>query len=214
MNKESLMAMGLTEEQAKKVMDSLDGNYIPKTRFNEINEELKQAKASLKDRDKQLEDLKKTAGDSEELKKQIEQLQNQNQEQKKAHEAEIKSMKINTAVEMGLTGAKARNLTAVKALLAEFLKTAQLDADGTVRGLDSEIQKLVKDESTSFLFETKQKTGAGLQGIKPGQGGDGGSSGSGGVTLESIRKMSPSERYDFYTNHKEEYQKLYEGTVN
>ena len=28
MKKEDLIAMGLTEEQAKKVMDSLDGNYV------------------------------------------------------------------------------------------------------------------------------------------------------------------------------------------
>lgn len=39
MNKEDLIAMGLTEEQAKKVMDSLDGNFVTKVRFNEINEE-------------------------------------------------------------------------------------------------------------------------------------------------------------------------------
>ena len=36
MNKEDLIAMGLTEEQAKKVMDSLDGNFVTKARFNEI----------------------------------------------------------------------------------------------------------------------------------------------------------------------------------
>ena len=44
MNKEDLIAMGLTEEQAKKVMDSLDGNYVTKTRFNEVNEENKTLK--------------------------------------------------------------------------------------------------------------------------------------------------------------------------
>ena len=57
MNKEDLIAMGLTEEQAKKVMDSLDGNFVTKTRFNEVNEENKTLKKSVSDRDKQLEDL-------------------------------------------------------------------------------------------------------------------------------------------------------------
>ena len=38
MKKEDLIAMGLTEEQAKKVMDSLDGSFVTKARFNEINE--------------------------------------------------------------------------------------------------------------------------------------------------------------------------------
>ncbi len=59
MNKEDLIAMGLTEEQAKKVMDSLDGSYVKKTRFNKINKESKTLKKSLSDRDKQLENLKK-----------------------------------------------------------------------------------------------------------------------------------------------------------
>lgn len=57
MNKEELIAMGLTEEQAKKVMDSLDGNFVTKTRFNEINEENKTLKKSVSDRDKQLEEF-------------------------------------------------------------------------------------------------------------------------------------------------------------
>ena len=60
MNKEDLIAMGLTEEQAKKVMDSLDGNFVTKTRFNEVNEENKTLKSLFSDRDKQLEDLKKS----------------------------------------------------------------------------------------------------------------------------------------------------------
>ena len=87
MKKEDLIAMGLTEDQAKKVMDSLDGNFVTKTRFNEVNEENKTLKQSVADRDKQLEDLKKSSGDNAELKKQIETLQQQNAEQQKAHEA-------------------------------------------------------------------------------------------------------------------------------
>ena len=71
MKKEDLIAMGLTEEQAKKVMDSLDGNFVTKARFNEVNEENKTLKQSVADRDKQLEDLKKSSGDNAELKKQV-----------------------------------------------------------------------------------------------------------------------------------------------
>ncbi len=49
MKKEDLIAMGLTEEQAKKVMDSLDGNFVTKARFNEVNEENKTLKQSVAD---------------------------------------------------------------------------------------------------------------------------------------------------------------------
>lgn len=75
MKKEDLIAMGLSEEQADKVMASLDGNYIPKTRFNEVNEENKTLKKSVSDRDKQLEELKKSSGDNAALQQQIESLQ-------------------------------------------------------------------------------------------------------------------------------------------
>ena len=63
--------MGLTEEQAKKVMDSLDGNFVTKARFNEVNEENKTLKKSVSERDKQLEDLKKSSGDNTALQQQI-----------------------------------------------------------------------------------------------------------------------------------------------
>jgi hypothetical protein len=45
MNKEKLIEMGLTEEQATKVMQSLDGAFIPKHRFDEVNNDAKAAKA-------------------------------------------------------------------------------------------------------------------------------------------------------------------------
>lgn len=51
MKKEDLVAMGLTEDQAKKVMDSLDGDFVTKNRFNEVNEENKQLKTQIADRD-------------------------------------------------------------------------------------------------------------------------------------------------------------------
>lgn len=170
MNKEKLMEMGLTEEQATSVMKELDGNYIPKTRFNEVNTELKQAKDQVKDRDSQLEALKKTAGDSEELKKQIEQLQNDNKAKDDAHAAEIKQLKIDSAVDKALTGAKAKNAKAVKALLD--LSKAELAEDGTVKGLAEQLKALTEAEDSKFLFDAEQKK-TGFKGVKPGEKKDG-----------------------------------------
>ena len=64
MTKESLMAMGLTEEQANKVMEGLNGSFVTKTRFNEVNEELKNAKATITERDGQLNALKTSGADA------------------------------------------------------------------------------------------------------------------------------------------------------
>lgn len=157
MTKEKLMEWGLTEEQANKVMEGLNGSFVTKTRFNEVNTELQTAKKTIGERDQQLEALKKSTGDTEALQTQITQLQADNAQQKKAHEAEIKALKIGNAVDMALTNAKAKNNTAVKALLAAFLEKAELAEDGTVKGLDEEIGKLVKGEDTAFLFDTSGK---------------------------------------------------------
>lgn len=157
MTKEKLMEWGLTEEQANKVMEGLNGSFVTKSRFNEVNTELQTAKKTIGERDQQLEALKKSTGDTEALQTQITQLQADNAQQKKAHEAEIKALKIGNAVDMALTNAKAKNNTAVKALLAAFLEKAELADDGTVKGLDDEIGKLTKGEDTAFLFDTSGK---------------------------------------------------------
>lgn len=157
MTKEKLMEWGLTEEQANKVMEGLNGSFVTKSRFNEVNEENKTLKAQVSERDGQIETLKKSAGDNTELQNQISALQEANKQKDKDHANEIKSLKISNAVEMALTNAKAKNNTAVKALLAAFLEKAELADDGTVKGLDDEIGKLVKGEDTAFLFDTNGK---------------------------------------------------------
>ena len=160
MTKETLMQMGLTEEQANKVMEGLNGSFVPKSRFNEVNAELKTAKDTIKERDTQLETLKKEAGDNEALKQQITDLQTANTNQQKQHDEEMKQFKINAAVDKALTDAKAINPATVKPLLAAFLEKANLADDGTIYGLADEIGKLAKAEGTSFLFKANSTTPA------------------------------------------------------
>lgn len=168
MKKEDLIAMGLTEEQAKKVMDSLDGNFVTKTRFNEVNEENKTLKQSVADRDKQLEDLKKSSGDNAELKKQIETLQQQNAEQQKAHEAELKQLKLDNAIDTALTAAGAKNVKAVK----PFIDTTKikLGEDGKLTGLDEQLKEVQKTEG--YLFVEKQQKQQTFKGFQPGASGE------------------------------------------
>lgn len=154
MNKEELLAMGLTEEQAKKVMDSLDGNFVTKVRFNEINEENKTLKKSVSDRDKQLEDLKKSSGDNATLQQQISDLQKQNTEQQKAHDEELAKLKVDNAVEIALSGAKAKNGKAVKAMLD--MSKVKLGEDGKLSGLDEQLEALKK--SDGYMFDVQEQT--------------------------------------------------------
>ena len=172
MTKEKLMEWGLTEEQANKVMEGLNGSFVTKARFNEVNTELTKAKATITERDGQLEALKKSGADATALQEQITQLQADNKKKDADHAAELKALKISNAVELALTGAKAKNTTAVKALLADFIAKAELAEDGTVKGLDDEVKKLVEGKDTAFLFDkaTEKK----FKGAKSAEKGDGG----------------------------------------
>lgn len=108
MTKEKLLEWGLTEEQATKVMEGLNGSFVTKARFNEVNTELTTAKNTIKERDTQLETLKKASGDTKALQDQITQLQADNKKKDTDHAAELKNLKISNAVELALTGARPR----------------------------------------------------------------------------------------------------------
>ena len=208
MTKEKLLEWGLTEEQAAKVMEGLNGSFVTKARFNEVNTELTKAKATITERDAQLETLKQASGDTKALQDQITQLQADNAEQKKKHEAEMKAQRIESAVEMALTTAKAKNNTAVRALMADFISKAEITEDGTVKGLDDEVKKLVGGKDTAFLFEKAPEKK--FKGAKPGEKGDPAGDPA-GMTLEKFRAMSPSDRHEFSINYPEEYKQLYGG---
>ena len=208
MTKEKLMEMGLTEEQANKVMEGLNGSFVTKTRFNEVNEELKTAKATITERDGQLETLKKSGADAATLQAQITQLQADNAQKDKDHAAELKALKISNAVDLALTNAKAKNNTAVKALLADFIGKAEITDDGTVKGLDDEVKKLVEGKDTAFLFDKAPEKK--FKGAKAAEKGDP-SGDPTEMTLEKFRALPPAERYDFSVNHPDEYKNLYGG---
>lgn len=168
MKREDLISWGLTDEQVKKVMAGLDGDFVTKTRFNEVNEENKTLKQSVSDRDKQLNDLKKSSGDNAELKAQIEELQKKNTEQAKAHAAEMAQLKLDNAVDTALTAVGAKNSKAVKALLD--MSKVKLSEDGKLSGWDEQISAVQK--SDSYLFNAKQLANKGIKGFNPGKSDD------------------------------------------
>ena len=132
--------------------------------------EVETLKNQVSERDGQLETLKKSTGDVEELKKQIETLQAENKEKDTAHEAEIKKMKIDAAIDAALNAANAKNVKAVKALLNDLDKL-DLNEDGTIKGnLQEQIDGLVKGVDTKFLFDSEKKKSTKIKGAEPGKG--------------------------------------------
>jgi len=135
------------------------------------NTEIETLKGQVSERDGQLETLKKSTGDVEELKKQIETLQADNKAKDEAHAAEMKKIKVDNAIETALTAAKAKNNIAVKALLKDLDKL-ELNEDGSIKGdaLKNQLDALVKDEGTKFLFDSENKK-QNFKGAKPGEAG-------------------------------------------
>ena len=177
MKRKFLEDLGLEKEVVDKILDenmkdigTAKGEAeTHKTQLETAQKEVESLKGQVKERDKQLETLKNSTGDIEQMKQQIETLQGENKTAKQKHESEMKQLKVDFAVEKALTGAKAKNLTAVKALLKDLDK-AELDENGDVKGLKEQIDALVKDEGTAFLFETQTKPK--LKGAKIGEGKD------------------------------------------
>ena len=207
MKKEDLMKIeGMTDDLATKIAEvsaeELKG-YIPKTRFDEVNEAKKNAEALVKERDKQLEDVKKSTGDNEELKKQIETLQAENKASKEKYEADIKKMQIDNAVQVALKDAGAKNVTALMALLKDLDK-AELAEDGTVKGLADQIQALQKSES--YLFDIKNTEPPKPSGATPANSGS--THVPGTITKEQFAKMGYKEREELYSTNKELYDSL------
>ena len=100
-------------------------------------------------------------------------MQTDNKKKDDAHAAEIKTLKLGTAVDFALSAAKVRNVKAVRALLDIDIEKAELADDGTIKGLAERIKELQEAEDSKFLFEIAEQRGAGFRGVAPGEGGGG-----------------------------------------
>ena len=165
----TILGEGYSEEIDKKVSEEIGKGFVARTDFNAAKAELKTARETITERDGQLEELKKSGGDVEALRAQIANLQKENKQKDEEHANALKELRRDAAVEKALTGAGAKNLTAARALLAAFLEEAEVGEDGTVPGLEEELEKLAGAEDTAFLFAPKE-TGPSLAGAKPAPG--------------------------------------------
>lgn len=167
MTKEELKALGLTDDQVAKIMEDQGKNFVSKTQFNTKNEELKHAKEESGAITKQLEELKKANEGNKDLAAQLEKMKTEAEARKKEYAATLNQMKVDSAVAMALTGAKAKNSKAVRALLD--LTGAKVGEDGKVAGLEDQIKKI--QESDPYLFDVKPAASGIHPGDPAGQGG-------------------------------------------
>ena len=155
MTREELKALGLTDEQIDKVMAShgktLNEVKEKADKVDGLESQIEDYKSQLIERDTQLEDLGKKAKDNEELTAEIEQLKESNETTKTEYEGKLQQQTFEHKLESTLSGAKVKNVKAIKALLD--MDTIKLDGD-TLKGLDTQLKDLKENES--YLFEQEE----------------------------------------------------------
>lgn len=187
----------VTEKLGDKKIMVDDGNFIPKSRFDQVNQAKKDLEVQLKDRDTQLADLSKNNKDNENLLNQIKDLQALNKQTTTDYENKINQIQFDYALDGALTNAKSKNNKAIKALLDMNSIKYQ---EGKLEGLQEQIETLQKDASYLFdLNNTPSNTG----GI-----GNFGRGGKVSITKEDFNKMSYNDRVKLYNENPEMYTEL------
>lgn len=148
-----------------------DGAWIPKDKFNEANEAKKKLETDLRDRDKQLADLKDAAKGNEDLQAQIKKLQDDNKATKEKYDADMKDLQLNTALKLAL-GSDVHDADYAISQLDK--SKIEIGEDGSIKaGLEDQVKSL--RESKAFLFaEKSENNGLTFKGAKPAEGGKGG----------------------------------------
>jgi hypothetical protein len=149
MNKKDLTDLGIAEDIAEKIV-ILHGKDIEKqkTAIETSKTEADGLKAQLVEANKAIEGFK--GMDIEGVKKSANEWKLQAEQAQADAAKQISTLKFDHALDGALTGAKAKNAKAVKALLqTDVLK---LQEDGTIFGLDEQL-KTVK-EANDYLFES------------------------------------------------------------
>lgn len=124
-----------------------------------------------------------SGGEIEALRSTIRGLQGKISEMEKAHAAQINSLKCESAVDLALFKAGAKNVRAVRGLI-ELPEPLELDDEGNIRGLAEAISAVKK--SDGYLFEDKSEVK--ISGAVPAES---------GAELPDFSRMTYSEISEF-----------------
>lgn len=151
-------AFNALSEDKRKELDKKDfedvssGSFISKTRFDQVNEQAKEYKKQVGERDKQINNLKEEYKDVDGLKEKVEQLELDNKTQKETYEKQLSDIAFNNALEKGLGAFSIKD----KKLIMTLIDKDKLKVDGdNVIGLKEQIEPL--KTSHEYLFDKEIK---------------------------------------------------------
>lgn len=165
MNLQKLLAAGFTEDQAKSILsmhkEALDGNFVAKHRFDEVNGELKTAKEQVSERDKQIKELKKFEGDSKELAEKIKELEEANTTKDQEYKNQLALERKKNAIKLALLEDEAGKPHDADMVMGLFnIDQITLDeATGKISAGFKEQSEAIRKEK-SFLFTAKEDPNA------------------------------------------------------
>ena len=166
MKRKFLEDLGLEKEAIDKIMAE-NGNDVnaAKADYDSLKQQLDAANMQIQERDTQLENLKNSTDDMEALKQQIVSLQSDNQATQERYEADMKDLKLSTAIKLAL-GDSAQDADLVAGLFDKS-KLIMSD-DGKITGLDEQMKALKKEKA--FLFKEEKAPQPQIKGGKPAEG--------------------------------------------
>ncbi|CAM3001778.1 phage scaffolding protein [Hathewaya histolytica] len=136
------------EFKDKDLEDISGGAYIPKQRFDQINEQAKEYKKQVGERDQQITKFKEDYKDVDGLKEKVSELEEINKKQKEDYESKTTQMEFDYKFDKAIGAYKTKNPKALRALLD--MDKVKL-VDDTFIGLEEQVKAL--KESDSYLFE-------------------------------------------------------------
>ena len=150
---EYIASLNLADDARKKATEGLKNflkdSYVEKTKFDEATTAKSNLETQIKERDKQLKDLKATAGNKEEFENKIKELQEANKTAREKYEVDLKNLRVDSAIKLKITGI-AQDVDIVAGLLD---RNKLIVSDDAITGLDEQLKVL--KESKPFLFKAE-----------------------------------------------------------
>lgn len=167
MDKKKLLEKGLTEEQAKEVLELIKSNYVDKTLLDQKTNELDTLKKQITERDNQIKSLKKFEGDNEALQKKLTEMEETNKAKADEYNSTLLLERKKNAVKFALLEDEAGKPYDATMVAGMFnLDTINLNEDGTIaNGFKEQNETLRKNKA--FLFSESSDKGTKRVGTTP-----------------------------------------------
>lgn len=154
MKTEELLSIGLTEEQANKIL-AMNGKDIEK--HKKAAEDAKADKEALEqqvaDRDKDIAELKKTNGNAAKIQEKLDELQGKYDKETEAYKAQLAQRDYQSAIDKAIadSGVKFSSKSAEKAFRAGIGDSKLEMKDGALDGFDKYLEQAKSEDPSAFV---------------------------------------------------------------